>query len=164
MNPPSPAELATFARAIGMDPNTKTRRLLEAWYLWNMSIAAAADAIADDQQTIKRWTEEPTVSIDAAMRELGTSKRKTLKKWYVAYWTRLYGGDDGASLAEKQWPSVILRQAISRSTLDGIKHVLDEVRRNRASAGGRARHKNTSMTISTRKRDGLDGKQQTRGR
>lgn len=153
MRVPTPAELATFATAIGWPRVLEAKKrapgpgawikddirdVLVHWRYWEHAIRAQVGA----ELRAEKIMAEPGVPIDVVLRELKTTRR-TLRGWYIACKARLYGGADGPQLAEKDWGCVIVAQAMSRASFEGVKRERDSLRASRARAGAAAKHRNT---------------------
>jgi hypothetical protein len=151
MSAPTPADLATFATAIGwphvlaakkrpLAPGAWTqddiRNIFVHWRLWEGTIRRAIGGEIQAQKMLA----DPGVPLDDVLRELKTSRR-TLRKWYLAVAERDYGGADGAALAGKDWSRVIVAQAMSLGSFEAVKQERDSLRASRARAGAAAKHK-----------------------
>jgi hypothetical protein len=164
MTPPTPAELAVFARAISSERGRESlykreRRpliywnddeILEAVFLWSMWQRHIADAC---KKVNSRWRELETndanevfITIDDAMKSLETMNIKTFKKWFIgaSVWNIFPPiNDEDADYREKriaeEWGNLEKRGTIGTRKVEIMREVRDAIASNRARKAGKAK-------------------------
>ncbi|MDR2674714.1 MAG: hypothetical protein LBC18_07565 [Opitutaceae bacterium] len=162
--PPTPSELVSFARAIS-GPNAthvwedkspaywnedELHNAVFHWLLWKRNISIAYNKICSRLAELDaREANQELITIDEAMRRLGTRHVKTFKKWFVeaSIWNffppaKPANNEDlgiRAMKVEEEWTGLKKRGTIGTNRVEIMREVRDSIASTRGRKAGKAK-------------------------